>query len=108
MMATAWGDMAVCHLGLGDDGRSLEPLENALRVHAEVGRVQSYLITLANIGNVYLYRGDYLRAIDYYRRALELAYEINDPVSIQKWSRNVRIGCARLRESVDWLDSRTA
>jgi len=49
-----------------------------------------------------------LTAIDYFRRALELAREIKDPVSIRKWSGNIRLAYARLRESVDRLDSKTA
>jgi tetratricopeptide (TPR) repeat protein len=108
LVAIVWSEMAVCHLGLGDDRKSLELLENALRVQREAGTVQNYLVALANIGNVYLHRGDYLTAIAYYRRALELAREIKDPVSIQKWSGNIRLAYARLRQSVDRLDSRTA
>jgi tetratricopeptide (TPR) repeat protein len=108
LMAIVWGEMAVCHLGLGEDRKSLELLENALRVQSKAGTVQNYLVVLANIGNVYLYRGDYLTAIAYYRRALELAREIKDPVSIQKWSGNLRLAYARLRQSVDRLDSETA
>jgi tetratricopeptide (TPR) repeat protein len=108
LMAIVWGELAVCRLGLGEDRRSLELLENALRVQSETGTVQNYLVVLANIGNVYLHRGDYLTAIAYYRRALELAREIKDPVSIQQWSGNIRLAYAHLRQSVDRLDSRTA
>jgi tetratricopeptide (TPR) repeat protein len=107
-VAVVWGEMAVCHLGMGDDAKSLELLENALKIQEEAGRVQNYLVVLANIGNVYLHRRDYLTAIDYYRRALELAHEIKDPVSIQKWSRNIWLAYARLRESVDRLEPRIA
>jgi len=105
-MAIVSSEMAVCHLQLGDDRKSLELLENAAQIQREVGRVQNYLVALANIGNVYLYRRDYLTAIDYYRRALELAKEINDPVSIEKWSHNIRVAYAGLRESVDQLTSK--
>ncbi|MFZ1085002.1 MAG: tetratricopeptide repeat protein [Terracidiphilus sp.] len=107
LMALAWGELAVCHLKLGDDGKSLSLLKNALQIHFETGRVQNYLVSLANIGNIYLYRCDYLRAIDYYRRALELAYEIKDPVSIRKWSHNIRLSYARLRESVERMRTTT-
>jgi tetratricopeptide (TPR) repeat protein len=108
LIAIVWSEMAVCHLGLGDDQKSLELLENALRIQSEAGTVQNYLVVLANIGNVYSHRGDYLTAIAYFRRALELAREIKDPVSIQKWSGNLRLAYASLRQSVDRLDSRTA
>jgi tetratricopeptide (TPR) repeat protein len=107
-IATVWSEMAVCKLGLGDDRKALELLEGALRIDSEADTVQNYQVGLANIGNVYLHRGDHLRAVEYYRRALELAREIEDPVSIQKWSYNIRLAYARLRQSVDQLDSRTA
>jgi len=107
-MATVWSELAVCHLGLGDDRKSLELLEKSLDENRKAGTKHNYLVGLANIGNVYLHREDYLRAIDYYRRALDLAREIKDPVSIQKWSYNMRLAYARLRESVDRLDSKTA
>jgi hypothetical protein len=50
----------------------------------------------------------FLTAVDYYRRALSLAREIKDPVSIEKWSYNIRLAYARLRQAVDQLDSKTA
>lgn len=107
-MATVWGELAVCHLGLGDDQRSLELLQRALEMNRKAGAVHNYQVVLANIGNVYLHLGDHLLAIDYYRRALDLAREIKDPVSIEKWSYNIRLGYARLRESVDRLDLSSA
>lgn len=100
-VATVWSELAVCYLGLGDDSRSLELLQNSLRVDGAGGAVYNYQVTLANIGNVYLHRGNYLTAIDCYRRALALAREIKDPVSINKWSHNIRLAYIRLRESVD-------
>jgi len=93
--------MAVCYLGLGDDHKSLELLEKTMEIQSAAGVTQNYLVSLANIGNVYLHRGDYLRAIDYYRQALSLARDIKDPVSIQKWSHNIRLAYTRLRDSVD-------
>jgi tetratricopeptide (TPR) repeat protein len=107
-IAIVWSELAVCYLGLGDDKKSLELLQNALRVTHEARTVQNHQVVLANIGNVYLHRGDYLRAIEYYRRALALAQEIKDPVSIEKWSYNIRLAYARLRQAVDQLDSKTA
>jgi tetratricopeptide (TPR) repeat protein len=106
-MATVWSEMAVCHLGLGDDRKSLALLENALQEYQSQRVPQNYLVALANIGNVYLHRDDHLTAIAYYRRALEMAREINDPVSIQKWSFNLRLAYARLRDSIDRMGART-
>ena len=107
-IAVTWSELAVCHLGLGDDRRSLQLLQDALQVQSELGVPQNHLVALANIGNVYLHRGDDLTAIDYYRRALSLAREIKDPVSVQKWSHNIRLAYTRLREAVDRMGSVTA
>lgn len=101
-VAVIWGELAVCHLGLGDDQKALDLFESALKVEAEAETVGSYQVHLANIGNVYLHRGDY------YRRALALAREIEDPISIRRWSYNIRLAYARLFRAVDRLDSRKA
>jgi len=107
-VAIVCSELAVCYLGLGDDEKSLELLENASAVQKNAGSVQNCLVVLANIGNVYLHRRDHLRAIEYYREALELARKIKDPVSIQKWSFNLKLAYARLQESVDHLSASTA
>lgn len=101
----AYGDMAVCYLDLGDDQKSLDLLEQLLPVYAEAGWVHSYQVTIANIGNVYRIRGDYLRAIEYYRCAVEYAQEIRDPVSIQKWTYNIRLSYSLLCQSIERMRS---
>jgi tetratricopeptide (TPR) repeat protein len=104
----AFGDMAVCYLDLGDDQKSLELLEKVLPACAEAGWIHGYQVTIANIGNVYRIRGDYLRAIEYYRKAVELSREINDPVSIQKWTHNIHLSYTLLRQSVEKLRTVTS
>jgi tetratricopeptide (TPR) repeat protein len=104
--ANAWSELAVCHLGLGDDRKSLELLERALQIYSDAGTTRNQQAVLANIGNVYLHRANPLTAIGYYRRALALAREIKDPVSIEKCSHNIRLAYARLRQAVDRLDSK--
>jgi tetratricopeptide (TPR) repeat protein len=89
-------------------GLSLELLEKALEENRKAGTVHNYLVVLAYIGNVYLHRGDHLRAINFYRRALDLVRDIKDLVSIRNWSYNIRLAYARPKESVNCLDSRTA
>lgn len=56
----------------------------------------NYQVCLANIGNVYLYRREFLTAISYYQRALELARELGDQLSIGKWLRNLGQAYAQL------------
>lgn len=104
-MACAWADMAVCHLGLGDDEKALELHRKALEEDSRAGMRHNYQVHLANIGNVYLYRTDYLRAISYYRQAITIAEEIKDPVSVRKWTINIRLAYHLLKESVNKLDN---
>jgi tetratricopeptide (TPR) repeat protein len=107
-IAMVWGEMAVCYLGLGDDEKAMELFRKAERVNYEAGVMHNYQVVLANIGNVYLHRRDHFTAIAYYRRALALAREIRDPVSIQKWTRNINLAYARIRQDVDRKGPRVA
>ena len=88
-------------MGLGNDEKALELFRKAECINRELGYIHNYQVVLANIGNVYLYRRDHFTAISYYRRALALAREIKDPVSIKKWTYNINLAYARIRASVD-------
>jgi hypothetical protein len=55
-----------------------------------------------------LHRGENPTAIEYYRRALELARHTEDPVSIKKWTRNINLAYARIRWAVDQQNPRIA
>lgn len=48
-----------------------------------------------------MYRRDYLTALSYYRRAVSLARQIKDPVSVKKWTYNINLAYARIRAQVD-------
>ena len=95
-MAGLWSELAVCELGLGHASKSLEFLHKALIINLELGALPSYQICVANIGNVYFQTGDYLNAISHYERALKIAREIKDPVSIEKWSFNRELAFSKL------------
>lgn len=86
----------------------MELFRTAERVNYEVDVVHNYQVVLANIGNVYLHRRDHFTAISYYSRALALAREIKDPVSVKKWTRNINLAYARVKLSVDQQKPRTA
>jgi tetratricopeptide (TPR) repeat protein len=107
-IAMVWSEMAVCHLGMGDDEKAMELLREAEKVNRDAGFIHNYQVVLANIGNVYLHRGDQFTAILYYRRALDLARQIKDPVSIRKWTRNINLAYARIRLIVDRQNPRIA
>lgn len=62
-VAMVWGELAVCYLGLGDDERAMGLFRKAERVNGDAGSMHNYQVVLANIGNVYLHRRDYITAI---------------------------------------------
>lgn len=107
-VAMVWSELAVCYLGLGDDEKAMDLFRKAEKVDYEAGFVHNYQVVLANIGNVYLHRRDHLTAISYYRRALALAREIKDPVSIKKWTYNINLTYARIRLATDQAQPRVA
>jgi|SwirhisoilCB1_FD_contig_41_8703071_length_1735_multi_2_in_0_out_0_2 tetratricopeptide (TPR) repeat protein len=97
LTAAVWEEMAVCELGLGNDQTSLDLLRKAEVVQLDAGTPANYQVVLANIGNVYLYRDDFVTAISYYQHALTIAREIKDPVSIRKWTYNTTLAYMRMR-----------
>jgi len=107
-IAMVWSELGVCYLGMGQDEKAMELFRGAERVNYESGVIHNYQVVLANIGNVYLHRRDHFTAISYYQRALALAREIKDPVSVKKWTRNINLAYARIRQSVDETNPRIA
>ena len=93
-----WEELAVCELGMGNSAKALKLLQDAERINLELGAMPCHQICVANIGNVYFVNGDYLTAISHYERALKIARETKDPVSIQKWSHNIEFAFSKLRE----------
>lgn len=99
--AMVWSELGVCRLGVGQDELAMELFRKAEAVNKEAGFIHNYQVFLANIGNVYLHRRDYLTALAYYQRAVSLARQINDPVSVKKWTYNINLAYARIRAQVD-------
>jgi tetratricopeptide (TPR) repeat protein len=93
---------------MGDDQDALDLFGKAEKINYEAGFVHNYRVVLANIGNVYLHRRDHFTAISYYQRALALARQTKDRVSIKKWTYNINLAYARMREAVDRGRSLTA
>jgi tetratricopeptide (TPR) repeat protein len=82
--------------------------QRSAEIDRESGAIHNYQVALANIGSVYFQRRDYLTALSYYQRALVLAREIKDPVSVKKWTHNMRLAYARIRAAIDEQHPRTA
>ncbi len=106
--ATVWSELGVCYLGFGDDAKALELFQRSAQVNQQADTTHNYQVNLANIGNVYFHRRDYLTALSYYQKALVLARGINDPVSVQKWTYNIRLAYAQIQSAVDEQHRRTA
>lgn len=87
--AILWCELANCYLHTEESEKALEFFHKAERVFLESGAMPNYQVCLANIGNVYHRRGEFLAAISYYQRALKLARELGDQLSIGKWLHNL-------------------
>ena len=58
---------------------------------------------------MYIYfDGSHIRATEYYCHTFIMMHEVKAPVSIEKWSFNIRFAYARLRQVVYQLDIKTA
>jgi len=89
-------EVALCHLEMGDAPTALKLLRSAELSAKNCGAMHMYQVISGDIGNVYLRQKEYWTAIFYYRRAVKLATEINDPVQIAKWTSNIRLAYAKL------------
>jgi len=82
-------ELANCCLNVYEPEKALEFFQKAERVFVNFGATPNYQVCLANVGNDYLYRREFLTAISYYQRALELARKLGDQLSIAKWLHNL-------------------
>src|SRR5438552_9514882 len=93
-----WSEMAVCHLGLGDDG-------TLAKGRASKSRVQSSSQLPARSHQrwprLFASPRPLHGPMEYYRRALSWARQIKDPVSIKKWTRNINLAYSRVRLEID-------
>lgn len=94
--AILWCELGNCYLYTEEAEKALEFFRKAERVFLESGAMPNYQVCLANIGNVYHHRREFLTAISYYQRALELARELGDQLSIGKWLHNLAEAYANL------------
>ena len=94
------GEMAICYLGLGDSEKALQIHMAEAKFLSNLGALHAFQICLCDIGNVYFYRGDYLTALSYYHRALEIAEEIKASAAIEKCRGNIQLAHERLRRQL--------
>ena len=89
-------ELGCCHYGLHEDEKALRFFSEALQASLGAGAMPSYQIDLANIGNIYLRRGEYAAAISNYQKALDIARELGDSISVAKWLGNLALTYARM------------
>ena len=87
--AIVQGELGTCYTYLGQTDKALELLERTAAIFQANGALAHYQVSLADIGNVYLYRREFLTAISYYQQALDLARQLGDQLSVAKWLRNL-------------------
>ena len=87
--AVVQGELGTCYLHLGETEKALSLLERTAEIFLANGSLSNYQVCLADIGGVYLRRGEFLTAISYYQKALALARQLGDQLSVAKWLRNL-------------------
>jgi tetratricopeptide (TPR) repeat protein len=107
-IALAWGELGVCRLGLDEADEALLLFRKAEKANRDAGFVHKLSGSTSEHGNVYLHQHDHFTAISYYQQALSLARDIKDPVSIKKWTYNINLAYARIRDAVDHNSPRIA
>lgn len=89
-------ELGSCCYGLQEDEKALELFSEALKAALDAGALPSYQINLANIGNLHLRRGEYAAAISNYQKALSIAHDLGDWISLSKWLRNLAIAYSQM------------
>lgn len=94
-------EIGVCYTGLGELDKALDIHLEANNILCNIGALQYYQVNLADTGNVYLCKGEFLTAISYYHRALEIAKQMKHTVHIEKWTSNIRTAYTKLQQSIE-------
>lgn len=89
-------EVGCCWYGLQEDDKALELFSEALQASLDEDAMPSYQIDLANIGNIYLRRGECAAAISNYQKAVDIARDLGDWISVSKWLRNLSIAYSQM------------
>jgi len=82
-------NLGICYFRIGDYDKALDLFSRADREYAEVGDLVGQGKVSGDIGNVYLRRGEFARAISVYRKALDRARQSNDADDMARWQNNL-------------------
>lgn len=91
LMGLLAGEAGNCCCYTGDLEEAEELLEQALELGAEVGNSANQHIIIANLGNLWMKRGQIQKARDYFTEALRLSLDVQDPFSIMRWNYNLAL-----------------
>ncbi len=78
-VATAYNDLAKVEKNKGQFRKAVQNYEKALDSNKEKNQLR--FVTLTNLGELYLVWGDYKKAVDYYKEALESADSTKNPAA---------------------------
>jgi CHAT domain-containing protein len=76
----AIGNTSTCYFNLGDTPRALQSLLEAIAVQKEAGLTAPLKNSYLELGNIYLDKGENLKALGYFREALALVKKSDSPM----------------------------
>jgi tetratricopeptide (TPR) repeat protein len=100
LAAAMHSELGWCYYNLNEDEKALDLFRLSETAFLNSGAMTNYQISLGNIGNIFVRRGDYPTAISYFQRALELARKNEDRISMVKWLNNLSDAFFRLGNPV--------
>jgi len=89
LAAAMQSELGWCFYNMEHDDKALELFRASEAAFLAAGALTNYQISLGNIGNIFVRRGDYPAAVSYFQRALELAKKNEDRISMAKWLNNL-------------------
>lgn len=98
--AILWSELGWCHDNLDDTARAMDYYQRCEAFFRSIGEKPAYLVSLGNIGNLYVKRREYPTAISYYQRAIEIARELDDALACEKWLKNLSVAYYHLGNPV--------
>lgn len=85
------GELGNCHLLQGNLDKAMQFFSEALRYSESVNALSGMHTDHANLGAVYLLRGEYRTALAHFQKAMEIARVIGDEISTGKWLYNLSL-----------------
>jgi CHAT domain-containing protein len=91
LASVAQTNIALCFSRLGDFDKALSTYNRAIEIQEREGLKPYLQASLGEVGNIYNFQNDPMKAIPYYQRALSLALEVNNTSDASKWAGNLAV-----------------